>query len=103
MISIQAHEDVGLIGNVLCQVYNLDGIKCVEIVKLRMGLNLGLLYIYYLIWVFRTFSSYIRVYKMSDSDDDKPQLSAEALAALQEFYTEQQSKDENDHTEDWVS
>ena len=43
---------------------------------------------------------------MDDSDDDQPQLSAHALAALQEFYAEQAA--ENDNTshempkEDWV-
>lgn len=31
---------------------------------------------------------------MNDSDDDVPQLSSEALAALQEFYIEQQQKEE---------
>ena len=39
---------------------------------------------------------------MSDSDDDMPQLSAQALAALQEFYAEQQETDENEQKEDWV-
>ena len=40
---------------------------------------------------------------MSDSDDDTPQLSAHALAALKEFYAEQQQTDENEQKEDWVS
>lgn len=53
---------------------------------------------------------------MSESDDDTPQLSAHALAALQEFYNEQKEKEEQlqiaqekgdvkhlDLGEDWVS
>ena len=49
---------------------------------------------------------------MDESDDDTPQLSAHALQALQEFYTEQSSHATEDGenstmkempTEDWVS
>lgn len=52
--------------------------------------------------------------RMGDSDDDTPQLSSHALAALQEFYTEQeaarqlmQQAEQGDATatmvqEDWV-
>lgn len=36
-----------------------------------------------------------------DDDDDVPQLSAETLKALQEFYAENKNKD-NEIDEDWV-
>ncbi len=39
--------------------------------------------------------------KYTDSDDDVPQLSAETLRALQEFYNEKESKKETDIDEDW--
>ncbi len=43
---------------------------------------------------------------MDDSDDDQPQLSAHALAALQEFYAEQAAQNDNTSQEmpkeDWV-
>lgn len=41
-----------------------------------------------------------------DDDDDMPELSAHALAALQEFYTEQQQVQEDASAlpvEDWVT
>lgn len=40
-----------------------------------------------------------------NEDEDPPQLSAQALAALQEFYSEQNAaeKDINEIAENWVS
>jgi len=37
----------------------------------------------------------------SDDDDGVPQLSADTMRALQEFYAEQESKQDTDIDEDW--
>ena len=38
---------------------------------------------------------------LDSDDDDVPQLSADTLRALQEFYAEKESKEETEIDEDW--